>query len=759
MPSADPGAPTMSRLGLLLVVLVATLAPRAQANVTREEVERAINRGVRYLKDHQQRAGGAWPGQNGTTALVTLALLTAGERPDSPSVAQGLKFLEGYGPEQINNTYAVGLQTMALAAADPRRYAPNLARNANWLERTQLGNRFAGMGTVGSWSYPSGNGDNSNTQYALHGLQAAREAGIPINPQVWARARDYFRGMQARGGGWGYDVAHRNSPTASMTCAGISSLIIAELNLVQTLESFEGDRALDCGRNAFDPALQRGVDWLAANFRVDQNLGEANQWKYYYLYGLERVGRLTGLRYLGEHDWYREGAQELVKRQDTISGAWNGDIDPIVTTSFALLFLAKGRSPVLINKLRHGPGRDWDNDRDDVRNLVGTVSRDWDHLLTWQVVDPTSASVDELRQAPILYFNGHEAPVFGPAARKNLREYVEQGGFLFAEACCGRPEFDKGFRDLMEDLFPEPEHALHPLSEDHAVWRAKHMLSPEVHPLWGVEHGCRTVVIYSPGDLSCGWNLSETQGAKPPVIRALRVGQNVVDYATGREIPADKLSVRDAESQRLEPPRRGALHIAKLRHGGEWNIAPLAVPHLTSALREGPLKFDVVVNHREIAPRDPNLVNFPLVYLHGRAAVSFAPEEIAALRRHLAPGDGTLFADAACGGEVFDASFRKLAAELLPDHPLVPIPTDDPLYGPKVGYDLADVQYGRALGGKRGFPTLEGAKVDGHWAIIYSKYDLGCAMESQQGPDCKGYSHESALKIAANIVIYSTLPW
>ena len=49
----------------------------------------------------------------------------------------------------------------------------------------------------------------------------------------------------------------------------------------------------------------------------------------------------------------------------------------MMVTSFALLFLAKGRSPVLINKLRHGPGNDWNNDADDIGNLVGLVSSDW----------------------------------------------------------------------------------------------------------------------------------------------------------------------------------------------------------------------------------------------------------------------------------------------------------------------------------------------------------------------------------------------
>ena len=130
---------------------------------------------------------------------------------------------------------------------------------------------------------------------------------------------------------------------------------------------------------------------------------------------------------------------------------------------------------MLINKLHHGPAGDGNTDRDDIRNLVGVVSRDWKSLLNWQIVDPAAATVEDLMRAPIVYFNGHEAPDFNDAARKVIRDYVEQGGFLLAEACCGRKSFDQGFRALMAELFPGEEQKLHPLAKDHAVWRAKHL--------------------------------------------------------------------------------------------------------------------------------------------------------------------------------------------------------------------------------------------------------------------------------------------
>ena len=198
--------------------------------------------------------------------------------------------------------------------------------------------------------------------------------------------------------------------------------------------------------------------------------------------------------------------------------------------------------------------------------------------------------------------------------------------------------------------------------------------------------------------------------------------------------------------------------MAKLKHPGDWNVAPQAIPNLMDALRKPPYNFDVVITQKDLFPRDPNLVYYPFIYIHGRAALSFGREDLDALRQHLEPGGGTIFADAACGSPAFDAAFRRFVAELLPNNPMVPIPHDDPLYTKQVGADLHDVQYTKGAGGGRDFPQLEGVKINDHWSLIYSKFDIGCALEHHTGIECKGYTYESAIKIAGNIVIYSTLP-
>jgi hypothetical protein len=739
----------------------------APAGVTREEVERAIREGVSFLKKHQ-RDDGSWPdvegeARTGTTSLVTLALLTAGEKVDSPEIHRSLQLLRKLKPEDLRSTYAIGLQTMVFAAAEPELDKLRLAANVDWLERAQIkpGDPVA---WPGSWTYTDfkrgKHGDNSNSQYALLGLHAASEVGVPVKPEVWALARAYWERYQRRDGSWAY-TPDSPASTASMTCAGVSSLIISGLRRYQGQEYLQDDAIKNCGKGGANPKLAMGINWLARNFQVGENYGGGQQWKFYYLYGLERAGRLAGIRYFGSHDWYRLGAEELVQNQNKLDGYWQGALmenDPILSTSFALLFLAKGRAPVLVNKLYHLPANDWNNDPDDVRNLVDAVSRDWKSLLTWQIVDPTSATVQDLLQAPILFFNGHRVPDFSATARQNIREYVEQGGFLFVDACCAEHEFDQGFRRLIKEVFPEEEYQLRKLAPDHPIWRARWDLDPTKHPLWGIEHGCRTVAVYSPKDLSCYWNQMEHNPKNPAVENALKIGQNVVDYATGREMPADKLVVREVRDLKKDAPKRGALRIAKLMHAGEWNIAPQAIPNLMDALRKPPFSYDVVLTQKDLLASAPSLVYYPLVYLHGRRAISFPKDQLEALRRHLEPGGGTLFADAACGSLAFDAAFRRFVGELLPDQKLEPIPRDDEIYHLEGGFDLHNCQYTKAAGGRKDLPQLEGVKINGHWAIIYSKLDLGCALERHSGIDCKGYTFESAVKIAGNIVIYSTLP-
>ncbi len=117
----------------------------------------------------------------------------------------------------------------------------------------------------------------------------------------------------------------------------------------------DGGNIVCCGQDAADRnPIEQGLKWLGERFSVQFNPGNAGRThQYYYLYAMERVGRMTGRRFIGGHDWYREGAEQIVSMQDGFQGFWSGvgatEDNRDVTTSFALLFLAKGKRRVALD--------------------------------------------------------------------------------------------------------------------------------------------------------------------------------------------------------------------------------------------------------------------------------------------------------------------------------------------------------------------------------------------------------------------------
>ena len=338
----------------------------AGPGVTREEVEQSIKVGVAFLLK-AQRPDGTWGTEAGESALVTLALLTAGESPDSEPIRRAARLPpRAPGSTPTHETYTVALMTMAFAAADPEKYRDEIARNAEWLEQAQT--------RTGAWTYNAGfgrggGGDNSNTQYALLGLNAASEAGFAVQPEVWLRARRYWEMTQNGDGELGLPPRQRRRHRQHDLRGDLQPDH-------HRPEAGPGPRA---ARRRPDRALRRGGRQPQPPARHRLAVGPLRR-RPRTSTTARRGTTTTSTAWSGSggsaaggssanNDWYREGAAYLVRTRTASQGFWRGrghEADPLVTTSFALLFLAKGRAPVLINKLRHGPGADWNNDHDDV---------------------------------------------------------------------------------------------------------------------------------------------------------------------------------------------------------------------------------------------------------------------------------------------------------------------------------------------------------------------------------------------------------
>ncbi len=144
----------------------------------------------------------------------------------------------------------------------------------------------------------------------------------------------------------------------------------------------------------------------------------------------------------------------------------------------ALMFLAKGRWPVLLAKLRYTNEPDWICIGPTSQDLTFYVERKWRRDLVWQTIPLDRATVADLLEAPVAILSGKSSPL--PASveaqkqlAEKLRGYLDQGGFLLAEPQCASTDFDSGFRRLVDLMFPEGTYPLEPLPPDHPIWRAE----------------------------------------------------------------------------------------------------------------------------------------------------------------------------------------------------------------------------------------------------------------------------------------------
>ncbi|PAY19746.1 hypothetical protein CKO51_09620 [Rhodopirellula sp. SM50] len=758
-------------LFLSLVVASGAVASKVHAEVDAAAVNRAIDRGVTYLRSAQNDRGGwdEFQGQScGLSSLCTLALLNAGVSRDDPAIKNAMSYLRATVAE---STYSVALQTLVFCQHGSASDLPRIRNNVTWLTEAQT--------ATGAWSYGGKRqfgGDPSNAQFALLALGAAQDRGVTVKPEVFEQAIDYWELQQNPNGGWSYSGG---APTGSMTCAGIASLIIANGRLGNASSSVKDGRIECCGGDSTkqDP-IARGIDWLGKRFSADVNPGGSADTYYYYLYAIERTGRLSGRRFFGGHDWYREGAERLIRQQDGFQGFWEGGQweRPTVATSFALLFLSKGKRQVVVGQLERDKTdqREWQPHPDALRQLVRHVERAWGRDLTWQTVQLENAGLIDLLQTPVLVISGKETLALSAENSELLKDYVDQGGTIVFDAsgdsgCGNAANFQNSVANLCAQWYPNAP--LERLPTSHPVWNAERNVDITAMPngfwVYGVQACCRTAVFYVPQSLTCRWELGDRlfqRGETDDPVRrqidhSIRIGQNIIAYATGRELK-DKLDAQIVlQADAMELTERGTTRIARLDVGAGGEDARRALPNASTIIRnqtqvaisvpEDPVRFD-----------EQDLAEVSVLWVHGRRDFVLTAEQREALRQFIEHG-GVILGTAICGDEAFAQAFRRELAAVLGQNSLQSMPSDHPMLTPQYfGYDLRSVtirRIGRGAGGQQirrqtSPPILEYAEVDEVVAVVFSPLDISCALESQNSVQCPGYGTEDAAKIVTNVV-------
>ncbi|MFO0818552.1 MAG: prenyltransferase/squalene oxidase repeat-containing protein [Pirellulales bacterium] len=346
-----------------------TGAQKASAESLDKAYERAVERGIAYLRTKGQVADGSYssPVGPGVTALITTALLRHGRGPDDPQVAKSLAYLEAFAREdggiakqgsRLPN-YETCLAVMCFKEANrDGRYDKLLKKADGYLKGEQVSEadgkdksdvNYGGAGYGGD-SRP----DLSNTAFLVDALKATGNAAdseaiqralifvsrcqnleteLTVNPSA----------VKDPDGGFFYTVAAGGASPAgkteegalrsygAMTYAGLKSMVYA-------------------GLTKDDKRVKAAMTWMAKNYSVSENpgMGQAGVFYYYQTFAktLDAIGAEEFEDAKGKkHDWRADLIAELVKRQQE-NGSWvNSDRkwmegDANLSTGFALLALS-----------------------------------------------------------------------------------------------------------------------------------------------------------------------------------------------------------------------------------------------------------------------------------------------------------------------------------------------------------------------------------------------------------------------------------
>ncbi len=719
------------------------------------------------------------PSQSGGyTALVTLALLTAGESYQSPRLREAIEFLE---TAKLEGTYAVATRTLVWARL-PEKFRPNLERDTTWL----LG---AFSRHVSGWTYEANPNsrvvDNSVTLFGAMALHAAADRGVRVDPRVWRALEQRFVQLQLEDGGWAYRGGDRTS-TGSMTTAALTVLHITQERL-----HLRDHVPLRAGRtpSPTEQAMQRGFAWLDRQFTATENPGDPN-YHLYALWGAERVALESGRSTFGRTDWLRAGAAAILAElfDETPDGlqlrtTLRSQRSRVRTDdlAFAMLFLARGRAPIAVNKLRWGDatGR-WNNRPRDAANLASSISVRTERDLHWQTT-PIDADPLTWLDASFLLLTSDESPdwidraalgAFVKAARAHvaaraagkavgdpparpasreldaIRTYLDRGGLLVCLAEGRGRLTSAAVRVMGEALYPActwetagEDHWAHTLGGPAGRRRPTvEILSNGVRPL---------IVLVPEGDATRFLHLRDER--RPEFAATLT---NVYLHASAMDRPVDRL----IEPTPIREPDRPTFTVVRAVHPGRWKPEPLALPLVrTMMLDDGGGGF--VIRDAPLTAVGDLLPPPALVTVSGVDRRGLDAAEVTSLVQYVRAG-GTVLIETVGGVGGFAAGVQEqvesalgaTATPLLESSVITGADLTDGADARTVGYTAYAL---RMFGARESTPRLRGILIDGAPRVLISDVDLSHGVLGRPQWGIVGYDAASARRILRNILAWA----
>lgn len=758
--------------GLLCTAVVCGPALKVRA-ASPEQVDKAIGEAILKLYSLQKNGnwevvaladsdkaeydveGGQW---GGLTAIATYALLAAGESPQDPRIRTAVEWLK---KADIKGVYALGMRLQVwnfLPKNEARGFIEHDAKLL-LLALKGKGDQKGNGDQKGFFDYlvtPSGRYDHSVSQYGVLGMWAAAEAEQPfeVPEKFWELVEQAWLRDQDKKGGWSYVKGAnslQNPSTMSMTAAGVASLFI-------TQDYVHGLEGVSCKGNIHNPGIEAGIKWMGEHFaEIGENL--------YAWYGVERIGVASGLKYIGTIDWYREGCNRIVP----MSPNWSAERGPVPGTSFALLFMVRGRSAVLMNKLNYElnqpTGRNdkvreahWNQRPRDAANVTRFIGHEKENFYNWQIVN-LKVPEAELHDAPIMYIAGDQALELKKEDEAKLRLYVEQGGLILCNADCNSQTFLNSILkgtaarpSFAQRLFPNYE--VRKLPVDHPIYTAEMFQRRDWKQpvdLMAVGNGSREfMLVFSGADPAQFWQ-TRTFGGRESFHQIMA---NIFLYATeNSKSPRFKgKSYIVTENSAVNATR--TMKVARLEYAGNWNPEPGGWRRMAAYLHNNQ-SLDLTVDTVKLG--DGKLTaDYKAAHLTGNVSFHFSDKQRAEIKAFTDAG-GLLIVDSCGGSGEFTSSVEVELGKLFPEDMkkiLTPLPFEDSLYStPRIEEVTYRRTAQRMLVGKLKSPQIRSVAQNGKTVLYYSPQDLSVGMVGQDVDGIFGYSPNTATELMRNILL------
>jgi len=190
-----------------------------------------------------------------------------------------------------------------------------------------------------------------------------------------------------------------------------------------------------------------------------------------------------------------------------------------------------------IARLKYAGGSDWYNGQSEEVNLLKFIAQNT-NIKTDPVYEFVDLSGGNIFAYPFLFMTGHGNVIFSEPDAKKLREYLENGGFLYVDDDYG---LDKAFRREIRKVFPDGELVELPFS--YGLYHCFYDFPngpPKTHEHdgkaprgFGILISGRLCLYYTyESNPSDGWDDPEVH-KDPPAKReeALKFGTNIVVWA------------------------------------------------------------------------------------------------------------------------------------------------------------------------------------------------------------------------------------